>query len=222
MLDAIGHVLPVAVAMAFSSVPIMATILILLSPNRKRSALPFLIGWVVGLAAVVSLAALGAQALPSPRFDRQPDVAVGIAELVVGLALVVFGIVRLRQSYRSTTYEMPRWLSAVSSLGPWSSLGVALVLNLRPKAILLAVAAGLGIRGDDLPLADAAIVIAVYTVISASTVAVPIVLTLAAPERMTPRLVRVREWMARNSGAVTAVIVLLIGVVIAGYGLESF
>ena len=34
MLQAIGHVLPIAVAVAISSVPIMATILILLSPKR--------------------------------------------------------------------------------------------------------------------------------------------------------------------------------------------
>ena len=52
MLDAIGHVLPIALAVAISSVPIMATILILLSPKRGRSALPFLIGWVLEACGV--------------------------------------------------------------------------------------------------------------------------------------------------------------------------
>ena len=40
MLQATWHILPIAIAVAVSSVPIMATILILLSPNRARSALP--------------------------------------------------------------------------------------------------------------------------------------------------------------------------------------
>ncbi|GLI28933.1 hypothetical protein ARHIZOSPH14_31750 [Agromyces rhizosphaerae] len=221
MLEAIAHVLPVSLAMAISTVPIMATILILLSPNRKRSAVPFLIGTVVGLALVVTLTTLGARAIPTPRFDRQPDVALGIAEILVGLALIAFGVFRFRRSLRNPEYTMPRWLSAVSSFGPWSSLGVALALNVRPKAILLATAAGLNIRGAELSAGESAAVIAVYTIISASSVAVPIVLTLIAPDRMTPRIVRMREWMVRNNGAVTAVIVLLIGVVVFGYGLES-
>ena len=50
MLQAIGHILPIALAVAISSVPIMATILILLSPKRAQSAIPFLIGWVLGIA----------------------------------------------------------------------------------------------------------------------------------------------------------------------------
>ena len=66
-MQAIGHILPFAVAVALSSVPIMATIFILLSPNRSRSSLPFLIGWVLGIAVVVTLCTLGAQAIPSPR-----------------------------------------------------------------------------------------------------------------------------------------------------------
>ncbi|WP_353809908.1 GAP family protein [Agromyces sp. SYSU T00194] len=221
MLQAIAHVLPVALAMAISSVPIMATILILLSPNRRRAALPFLIGTVVGLALVVTLTTLGAQAIPTPRSDRQPDVALGIAELLVGVALVVFGVLRLRRSLRTAAYSMPGWLSTVSSFGPWSSLGVSLLLNVRPKAILLATAAGLNIRGAELAAGESAVVIGIYTLVAASTVAVPIVLTLAAPDRMTARLVRTREWMVRNNGSVTAVIVLLIGVVVFGYGLES-
>ena len=68
MLSALGPLLPIAVAVAVSSVPIMATILILLSPKRNRSAIPFLIGWLVGMAAVVVVAALGAMPSRSDLF----------------------------------------------------------------------------------------------------------------------------------------------------------
>ena len=61
--------------------------------------------------------------------------------------------------------------------------------------------------------------IVIYTIVGASTVAVPIIVTLAAPVRMEPRLVAMKDWVARNSGAVTAIILLLIGVVIIGTGL---
>ena len=55
--------------------------------------------------------------------------------------------------------------------------------------------------------------------IGASTVAVPIIVTLADPRGMEPRLLSMKEWIERNSGAVTAVILLMIGVVIIGTGL---
>ena len=41
MWQAVGHLLPIAVAVAVSSVPIMVVIMILLSPKRKLSALAF-------------------------------------------------------------------------------------------------------------------------------------------------------------------------------------
>ncbi|MDQ2660256.1 MAG: GAP family protein [Actinomycetota bacterium] len=219
MLQALAHLLPLALAVAISSVPIMATILILLSPSRTRSALPFLIGWVLGIAVVVWLCALGAQAVPTPRSSRQPDTAVGIGEILVGAALIVIAIVAWYREKKNPSTTMPKWLDTVGSLGPWSAFGVAFALNLRPKGLLLAMAAGLAIRGDDLSLAESAVAIMVYTVVGASTVAVPIILTLASPKRMEPRLVAAQDWIARNNGEITAIILLVIGVVIIGTGI---
>ena len=68
VLSALGQLLPIAIAVAVSSVPITLTILILLSPRRNRVAIPFLIGWVVGMAVVVAISALGANALPIRSF----------------------------------------------------------------------------------------------------------------------------------------------------------
>ena len=88
MLSALGQLLPIALAVAVSSVPITLTILILLSPRRNRVAIPFLIGWVVGMAVVVVIAALGANALPI-RSIRTTQKAIGIAEIIVGAGLLI-------------------------------------------------------------------------------------------------------------------------------------
>lgn len=219
MLQAIAHLLPIALAVALSSVPIMATILLLLSPSRTRSALPFLIGWVLGIAVVVSLCTLGAQAVPSPRSSRQPETAVGIGEILVGVTLVVIAIVAWYRARKNPSTTMPKWLNSVGSLGPWPALGVAFALNLRPKGLLLAIAAGLAIRGDGLSLGESAVAIVFYTIVGASTVAVPIIMTLASPKRMEPRLVAAEDWIARNNGVITAIILLVIGMVIIGTGI---
>ncbi|HEY5787980.1 MAG TPA: GAP family protein, partial [Microlunatus sp.] len=145
MLSALGQVLPIAVAVAFSSVPITATILILLSPKRNISGAAFLIGWVAGLTIVVLAATFGAQALPITSLRTQ-QTAFGIAEIVIGAALVIFGIVSgLRAVRQPTPAQGAKWLSAVRSFGPRPSFGLAVILNFRPKGLLLGVAAGLAI-----------------------------------------------------------------------------
>ncbi|ANJ25997.1 GAP family protein [Agromyces aureus] len=222
MLAAIGHLLPIAIAMALSTVPIMATIVLLLSANRSRTALPFLIGWVAGLLIVVTACTIFAQLIPTPGLGLRPNTAIGAWEVVIGLALIVVAIVSWVRSRHTDRTDLPAWLRGLDRLGRWSAVGFALLLNVRPKALLLAIAAGLAIRAENLDVADSAIAIGVYAVISASTVAVPIILTLAAPHRMEPRLVAAQEWLARNNGIVGSAILLMIGVVVLGSGLSRF
>jgi hypothetical protein len=219
MPQAIGQLLPIALAVAISSVPIMATILILLSPKRAQSAVPFMVGWILGIAAVVSICTAFAQLIPTSRSPRRPETVIGVAEILVGLALVVIAIIEWQRARRNPATAMPKWLNAVGSFGPWSSFGIAFALNVRPKGLLLAIAAGLALRANDLSLGESAIAIGIYTLVGCSTVAVPIIVTLAAPERMEPRLISAKEWVSRNSGVITAIILMMIGVVIIGIGL---
>ena len=65
MLTIIAGLFAVAAAGAMSTVPASATILILLSPNPRRGALPFLMGSVAGSIVVVGLSAVGLRLLPA-------------------------------------------------------------------------------------------------------------------------------------------------------------
>ncbi|MEU1971304.1 GAP family protein [Microbacterium sp. NPDC019599] len=222
-MQAIGYVVPLAVALAFSTLPILVALLILLSPNRSRSAIPFLIGWVLGMVLVVSLCTLGAQFVPASRFPRREDEVVGQIEIVLGAALILLGIFSLwrarRRAKAAASDAIPVWLRSAETLGPWSSFGLALVLNFRPKALLIAAAAGLTLRADVTSPTDMLVAIALYTVIGASTVAVPIIAMSASPERMEPRLINSRDWLTRNGEVITSIILLLIGAVVIGMGL---
>ncbi|HEY8320116.1 MAG TPA: GAP family protein, partial [Amnibacterium sp.] len=72
---------------------------------------------------------------------------------------------------------------------------------------------------DHLDPASTVIVIGIYTLISASTVAGPIIATLIAPDRMEPSLLRAEAFISKYGPIATAVIMLMIGVVIVGDGL---
>ncbi len=220
MWQALGGLLPIAVAVAISSVPITATILILLSPNRNRTALPFLVGWVTGVAAVIILSLLAASTLPEPS-RRGTDPVIAVLQILIGAALIVLGVVNLRRGSRSEQTGLPRWLSAVDSFGALATFGIAVLLDLRPKGLLLGIAAGLALHAAAVDAAETALLISVYTVIATSTVVVPITASLIAPRRMEPRLIAARDWLARNGRILTSSMMFMIGVVILGVGLTE-
>ena len=214
----LAQLIPIALAVALSTVPITVTLFILLSERRKVTALPFLSGWVIGTAAGLILAALAAQALPGR--PRQFASLIDDLEILIGSALVLFGVATLfRNSQRSS--RPSAWIEGIGALGPLAALGIGLALNLRPKALLLVTAAGLAISGgppgvDD---SDTLILIAVYTAVATSTVVVPILATLFFPERMEPRLVVARDWVSAHGPSVTAVVVIVVGVVVLAAGI---
>jgi amino acid transporter len=220
MWHAFGGLLPLALAAAISSMPIAAVTVILLSPRRGESALPFLTGWVLGCLALLTLTTLAAQAIPvKPR--HRPETTIAVLEIVIGLLMVVLGLVALRRRTESGSGPLPTWVNRIDTFGSLPALGIGLALNLRPKAILLAAAAGLVLRGAKLSPTESLLMIAIYTAIATSTVSVPCVLTLVAPERMEPRLNAARQWLTDNGILVTAAVMILIGGVITGIGIAN-
>jgi hypothetical protein len=217
--QALLQVLPLALAAALSSVPISATIFILLSKSRTRSGLAFLAGTVLGTFATVTLTAVAGQALPGR--PGQHEALVGKLEVVIGIAMVLLGVVTLLRRNRVGGGDRPDWLDGLGTLGTLPVFGIGLALNLRPKALLLAAAAGLAISGARLRSEENLVLLGIYTAIASCTVVLPIVATILFPRRMEPRLVAAKDWIAAHSTAVGATTLILIGAFVAGVGLTG-
>ena len=162
---ALLQLLPLALASALSTVTISATIFFLLSKTRTRSGLAFLTGTVIGTFAAVTLATVAGQALPGrPRHHHE---VVGKLELVTGIALVVLGLVSLARRHRVVnSARRPGWLHGISDVGPVPVFGIGLALNLRPKAVLLAAAAGLVVSDANLAFDENLVLLLLYTVVA--------------------------------------------------------
>jgi hypothetical protein len=213
----LAQLIPVALAAALSTVPIMATLFILLSERRKVTALPFLSGWVIGTAAGLTIATAAAQSLPGR--PRQFSSLVNNLEIAVGAAFVLFGLVTLFRHSRGSTSQRPSRIEGIGALGPLPAFGIGLALNLRPKALLLVAAAGLAISGAPPLVNDTLFLIVVYTAIATSTVVAPTLATVFFPDRMEPRLVVARDWFSAHGTTVTGAVMILVGVVVLVAGI---
>jgi hypothetical protein len=218
MEQALGSLLPIGVAAALSSVPIMATILILLSEQRNKSAAPFLVGWVLGALILVSVGTIAANSIPQPR-PRHSDTTAGVLQILLGAALVVLSLRAMLRRGVSAGGQASKWTEMVGGFGAVKSFGLALALNLRPKGLILTAAASLALRSAELDVGDTAVLVVVYSAIATSTVTIPILATLVSPDRMEPRLIDARDWLDEHGDVVTATIMLMIGVIIIGSGI---
>jgi hypothetical protein len=223
MYAVIGSLLPLALAVSLSPVPIIATILMLLSPRAKPGAILFLVGWVVGVAAAVTVFTVIADYLPQSE-PGAPNPVASVLRITLGVALLVLAVLKFRQQFRSPKdAALPGWMSSLSAAAPRRSLVLGLALGgVNPKNLLISVAAGLSIGTASLTLGAQVAGIAVYTVLASITVIVPVVVFLVAGERIRGPLTSLNDWLERNNSVILAVLFLVFGVLLVGNGLTGF
>ncbi len=217
----IGDILPVALGVAISPVPVIAVVLMLLAPKAKAASVGFLLGWIVGVAVVVSLVALLAGGAATD--DGEPSTTASVIQLVLGLLLLLVAVKQWRsRPRRGETPELPKWMAAIDSFTAWKAAGLAFVLAaVNPKNLTLALAGGVTIASGDLSSGETWVAIAVFVVIASSSVGLPVLGYLVARSRMQHPLDELRVWLTDNNATVMAVLMLVLGVATIGKGLGA-
>ena len=217
--EVIGDLLPLALGVAISPVPIIAVILMLLAPRAKAASVAFSIGWLIGVSAVVLVVTLAID--PADDGDAGgPSTFTSILEIVLGATAILLAVRQWRSRPRGDDEpHLPGWMAAVDKMtgARAFSLGVALSA-LNPKNLTLSLAAGVTIAGGELDNADTTIVLVVFVAIAASTVVLPVAAFLVARSRVQGPLDELRTWLTANNATVMAVLLLVIGTVILGKG----
>lgn len=219
--QAIGDVLPLALGVAISPVPIIATILMLLSPRARRTSVGFLLGWVAGIVVAVVVFTALSSIIPSDQSDAARVVA-GVIKIVLG-ALLVFLAFRQWRGRPTGDEEpaLPKWMSAIDSMSAGRAAVLAFLLAaVNPKNLLLAASAGVTLGSAPTP-SETVTATAVFVVIAASTVAAPVVAYLVAASRLAGPLESLRVWLVHNNATIMAVLLLVMGVSVIGKGIGA-
>jgi protein-S-isoprenylcysteine O-methyltransferase Ste14 len=214
----LAKLIPLGLVIALSPITVIPAVLVLHAPRPRPAGLAFLGGWVLGLVALTA-AFVGASDLLGGLHQTPPTWASWL-RVVLGLALIAFGIYRWLTRHRHT--KTPAWLRSFSKLTPVRA-GVtgAVLVPLRPEVLILCTAAGLAIGTSGLGVAADWICGAVFVVVSASTVAIPILGYVGAGDRLDDALERLKVWMEENHGAMMAVILIVIGLIVVYNGIHA-
>ncbi|KAA9162587.1 GAP family protein [Amycolatopsis acidicola] len=216
--DVLGDLLPLALGVAISPVPVIAVILMLLAPKAGATSAGFLGGWVAGIvvATVVFLVLAEVAGLGD---GGGPSTAASWIKLVLGLVIVLLGAKQWRGRPREgEEATLPKWMAAIDTFTAMKATGLGFLLSaVNPKNLAMTVAAGVTLGA--LPAGQAAIGTAVFTVLAASTVAAPVVAYALAAESMAKVLDRLRTRLVQDNAVITAVLLVTIGVMLAGKGI---
>ncbi|TDE95945.1 GAP family protein [Occultella glacieicola] len=215
--EAVGQSLPIAVGVLVSPMPIVAVVLMLVSARARANGVAFVLGWIVGIAAVGSAVILLVGGAAGGD-DGEPAVWVGILKLVLGLGLLLLAVRQWRGRPRAGVEpEAPKWMAAIDTFTPVKAFGLAFLLGgINPKNLLLVVSGATAIvhatdaRGEEFAA------LAVFTVVASIGIVIPVLIYFVMGARAAQLLEGVRAWMVANNAVIMCVLLLVLGTKLVG------
>lgn len=219
MFAAIAQSAPIAVGIIFSSIPLVAVTLALLTRPHKTAVLAFLLGWMAGITLVGSLVLLLADG--SSRDAQATPGWLAWARIAIGGLLLALAARQWRSRPRNgAVAPQPTWMDMLDTLSVPKAGGLGLALTtVNPKNLLLVVAGALSILAASPGPLGQWIALIVFTAIASLGVAAPAVLYLVLGDRAAAPLAQTKAWIVQNNATNMATVLLLLGLVVLGNGL---
>jgi hypothetical protein len=123
---------------------------------------------------------------------------------------------------RKDAADLPAWMSAITTATPRRSIGLALTLSLaNPKILVLTAAAGVTIGSNLAGVDGEALWVVAFALASAVSVGLPVLTYTVLGERMRGPLSAAQQWLERNNAALMAIVLVVIGLVVALNGVAA-
>ena len=149
----IGDLLPSAIAVALSPIPIIAIVLVLGAPRARTAGPAFALGWIGGLLAVSVIVVLVLGAGSDPDSD---DPGISWFKVAIGILFLVMAANQWKKRPKDGQEpETPKWMATIDTATPARAavLGAALS-GANPKNLALTLAAAASIAEARLDQAD--------------------------------------------------------------------
>jgi threonine/homoserine/homoserine lactone efflux protein len=214
---AIGEILPLAIGVAISPVPIIAIVLMLGTPRARSNGLAFALGWLAGLT-IVGGALLALASGNSQENDAGPETWVSIVKLVLGVLFLLLAARTWRSRPKAgQEAAMPKWMQAIDTFTTGRSLVFGVLLSgVNPKNLALTIAAATTIAQTGISGGESAGALIVFILIGSLSILAPVGIYLALGARAAVILDELKDWMAGHNAAIMTVLLLVLGAKLIG------
>jgi threonine/homoserine/homoserine lactone efflux protein len=221
LVQAIGDVLPSAVGVLLSPIPIIAIIVVLGTPAARRNGPAFAAGWVVALLAVSTIIVLVAAGADDP--DSAASEGVDWGKVALGVLFLGLAVKQWRGRPKpGEAPEPPALIGKLDGMGAGAMFGLGAFLSaVNPKNLALTAAAAATIAQYGLDGGETAVAIAFFVVVGSLSVVGPVLAYLVATDRVTGPLGAVKTFMIDHNAAIMIVLFLVLGTKMLGQGLGA-
>jgi len=215
MSGTIAALIPAAIGIALSPVPLVELILVIFSRRRVPNTVAFVLTVIVLSAAAVAMGAAGENATESS--SSQTSTGMAIALVALGLVLLLVGVKNWRN--RADTSE-PKVFATISGMGPAAAAFLALGATfVNPKNLVLLIAAGQTIgattSGSKLLIGGVFVLFATLPYTGAAAYAL---LGGASANR---NLDRARAWLVAHNRLIMGIVCGLLGALLVAKGVGA-
>lgn len=219
----IGAILPHAVGIAISPLPVIVVVLLLLSQRARSTSIGFLVGWLVGVFVATLVFAVVAAAISTTAPPSAGRPVFGVVQLLLGVLLLALAVRQWRGRPRpGHDPALPAWLAAIDRLRFGTSLGLGILLSaVNPKNLVLAASAGAIIGTTNLTVGQTVGTIGIFTLIASLSIAVPVIAFLVAAGRLERPLRALHDVLVRENAVIMTVVFLVLAAVVIGKGIAN-
>jgi hypothetical protein len=222
MVGVVGDTLPLGLGIALNPLAIVAGILIVSKAGARINGLFFTIGWVIGLFVVILLTSLFIQA----RANAQPHetrTIVVVGQIVCGVMLIAISVRELlNRPPPGQERPPPRWMRLLDNFGMVQSLALGLFLAIvSVKNLLLAAAAAAVIGQASLDTWRIVGTVTIFVTICTLGILIPLLVDVFGGEKADGILASWRAWFVLHAGALTALVMIVLGVHLVAKGISG-
>lgn len=214
MNDAILNMLPSAIGVMVSPLPIVLMILILMGDKAKVNGGAFLAGWIIVVFAVgfVGLNLIGAN-----QDSSGPSHVALIVQLIAGILLLFLaGKNWMSRPKGNKPVQTPGWMNGVNKMHWYVAFGMAILLGgVNPKNLALILGGVAAIVEANLNTMDSYITLTIFVLIASLSLAVPLIYVLIAGERARKLLLKLKGWLIKYNAVIMAIVLFLLGLKLA-------
>jgi threonine/homoserine/homoserine lactone efflux protein len=222
--EVIGQLLPTAVGVMLSPLPIVGVILMLLSNKAKVNGPMFLIGWLAGLAIVVGVVVAFVDPDRLNQSSGEPSTFNGLLHLALGALLLLLAAKQLKgRPKKGESPEMPKWMAKMQDASPIVAFGMGAFLSgLNPKNLIFDIAAAAAIVAGDLSSSQQIVAVVIFIILASLTIGVPVLWYLVAGESAKAKLDVLRGYLVQYNWIIMCVLFLVLGAKFIGQALPAF
>jgi Sap, sulfolipid-1-addressing protein len=216
----LGDILPAAIGVAISPIPIIAVILMLFTASARTNGPAFLAGWVLALFVVGTIGIFLTDRASSSG-GSSPSTLLELILTALGVLLLLLALRSWRGRPRAgETPPMPAWMASIDGFTAGKAFGFAVLLGgVNPKNLLLTLSAAAVIGTSGLGTTESFGALLCFVAIGSLSVAVPVVYFLVGGDGAKRRMDGWKAWLGANNATVMTILLLVIGAKLLGQGL---